>query len=120
MGPGRRHGGFALWRDVRSDLLRELAFSAREFTAEEAVRAGFVTRLADDPHGAAIVLARAIAARSPDAARAAKRMANLADEADAATILAAESAEQQALLGKPNQVEAVRAGMERRAPSFQD
>lgn len=112
--------GFALWRDVRGDLLRELAFSAREFTAEEAVRAGFVTRLADDPHGAAIVLARAIAARSPDAVRAAKRMANLADEADAATILAAESAEQQALLGKPNQVEAVRAGMERRAPSFRD
>jgi len=79
--------GFALWRDVRSSLLRELAFSAREFAAEEAVRGGFVTRLADDPQGAAMVLARAIAARSPDAVRAAKRMANLADEADAATIL---------------------------------
>jgi len=112
--------GFALWRDVRSSLLRELAFSAREFAAEEAVRGGFVTRLADDPQGAAMVLARAIAARSPDAVRAAKRMANLADEADAATILAAESVEQQALLGKPNQVEAVRAGMERRAPAFRD
>ncbi|KQM27707.1 MULTISPECIES: crotonase/enoyl-CoA hydratase family protein [unclassified Sphingomonas] len=112
--------GFALWRDVRGDLLRELAFSAREFTAEEALRAGFVTRLADDPHGAAMVLARAIAARSPDAVRAAKRIANLADDADAATILAAESAEQQALLGTPNQVEAVRAGMEKRAPNFTD
>ncbi|KQM87496.1 enoyl-CoA hydratase [Sphingomonas sp. Leaf23] len=112
--------GFALWRDVRGDLLRELAFSAREFTAQEALRAGFVTRLADDPHGAAMVLARAIAVRSPDAVRAAKRMANLADDADAATILAAESAEQQALLGMPNQVEAVRAGMEKRAPNFAD
>ncbi|WP_288413922.1 crotonase/enoyl-CoA hydratase family protein [uncultured Sphingomonas sp.] len=112
--------GFALWREVRGDILRELAFSAREFTAEEALRAGFVTRLSDDPHGAAMVLARAIAARSPDAVRAAKRMANLADEADAGTILAAESAEQQALLGTPNQVEAVRAGMERRAAVFRD
>lgn len=112
--------GFALWRDVRGDVLRELAFSARECTAEEALRAGFVTRLADDPHGAAMVLARAIAARSPDAVRAAKRMANLADEADAAAILSAESAEQQALLGTANQVEAVRAAMERRAPDFRD
>ncbi len=112
--------GFALWRDVRGDVLRELAFSAREFTADEAMRAGFVTRLSDDPHGAAMVLARAIAARSPDAVRAAKRLANLADDADATTILAAESAEQQALLGRPNQVEAVRAGMERRAGNFSD
>ncbi len=112
--------GFALWRDVRGDCLRELAYSAREFTADEAMRAGFVTRLSDDPHGAAMVLARAIAARSPDAVRAAKRMANLADDADAATILAAESTEQQALLGRPNQVEAVRAGMERRAGNFSD
>lgn len=112
--------GFALWRDVRGDVLRELAFSAREFTADEAMRAGFVTRLSDDPHGAAMVLARAIAARSPDAVRATKRLANLADDADATTILAAESTEQQALLGRPNQVEAVRAGMERRAGNFSD
>ena len=112
--------GFALWRDVRGDMLRELVVSAREFTADEAGRAGFVTRLADDPHGAAMVLAQAIAARSPDAVRAAKRMANLADEADAATILAAESVEQQALLGTHNQIEAVRAGMERRPAKFID
>lgn len=52
--------------------------------------------------------------------RAAKRLANLTDDADAATILTAESAEQIALLGTANQVEAVRAGMERRAPGFTD
>lgn len=110
--------GFALWRDVRGDALRELAFSAREFDAVEAQAAGFVTRLSDDPLAAAQALARSIAERSPDAVRAAKRLANLADDADAATILAAESAEQIALLGTPNQVEAVRAGMEQRAPEF--
>ncbi|MGN7161127.1 crotonase/enoyl-CoA hydratase family protein [Sphingomonas sp. SAFR-052] len=112
--------GFALWRDTRGDVLRELAFTAREFDAVAAQAAGFVTRLSDDPLAAAQALARSIAERSPDAVRAAKRLANLADDADAATILAAESAEQIALLGTPNQVEAVRAGMERRAPDFSD
>ena len=101
-------------------ILRELAYTAREFTAQEAVAGGFVTRLADDPHAAAIDLARTIAARSPDAVRAAKRLARLAEDADAATILAAESAEQQALLGRQNQVEAVRAGMEGRPARFTD
>ncbi|KQM38968.1 crotonase/enoyl-CoA hydratase family protein [Sphingomonas sp. Leaf10] len=112
--------GFALWREVRGDVLRELAFTAREFDAVEAQAAGFVTRLSDDPLAAAQALARSIAGRSPDAVRADKRLANLADDADAATILAAESAEQIALLGTANQVEAVRAGMERRVPGFAD
>ncbi len=112
--------GFALWRDVRGDVLRELAFTAREFDAVEAQAAGFVTRLSDDPLAAAQAMARSIAERSPDAVRAAKRLANLADDADAATILTAERAEQIALLGSANQVEAVRAGMERRAPNFAD
>jgi enoyl-CoA hydratase/carnithine racemase len=112
--------GFALWRDVRGDVLRELAYSAREFDGAEAQATGFVTRLAGDPYAAAMDLARTIATRSPDAVRAAKRLANLANEAGAKAILAAESAEQQALLGRPNQVEAVRAGMERRAPGFID
>lgn len=110
--------GFALWRDVRGDSLRELAFTAREFDAVEAQRVGFVTRLSDDPLAAALALARSIADRSPDAVRAAKRLANLADDADAATILAAESVEQIALLGTANQLEAVRAGIEKRAPDF--
>ncbi len=110
--------GFALWRGVRGDILRELAFSAREFTAAEAVRAGFVTRVADDPLGHAMVLARTIAARSPDAVRAAKRLANLADDADPAAILKAESAEQVALLGTPDQIESVRAGLEQRPARF--
>jgi enoyl-CoA hydratase/carnithine racemase len=111
--------GFALWRDtVRGDVLRELVFTAREFGAEEALALGFVTRLADDPHAEAMALARAIAGRNPDAIRAAKRLANL--EGDAAAVLAAESAEQAGLLRSPNQVEAVMANMQKRAPRFTD
>lgn len=111
--------GFALWRGcVRGDALRELAYTAREFGAEEAQALGFVTRIADDPHAEALALAQAIAARSPDAIRAAKRLANL--EGDAAAILAAESREQVALLRTPNQIEAVMANMQKRPPRFTD
>ena len=111
--------GFALWRgNVRDDALRELVYTAREFGAEEAQALGFVTRVAGDPNAEAMALAQAIAGRNPQAVRAAKRLANL--EADAAGILLAESAEQAALLRSPNQIEAVMANMQKRAPNFTD
>ena len=111
--------GFALWRgNVRDDALRELAYTAREFSAEEAVTLGFVTRIAEDPHAEAMAIARAIAGRNPHAIRAAKRLANLDD--DPAAILAAESAEQATLLRTPNQIEAVMANLQKRAPVFTD
>ncbi len=111
--------GFALWRGlVRDDVLRELTYTAREFSAEEGAAFGFVSRIAGDPHAEAMVLARAIAGRNPDAVRAAKRLANL--EGEAGTILAVESLEQAGLLRSPNQVEAVMANMEKRAPRFSD
>lgn len=111
--------GFALWRGtVRDDALREAAYTARTFDAAEAQALGFVTRLADDPHAEAMALARAIAGRNPHAIRATKRLANL--EGDAAAVLAAESAEQAALLRTPNQIEAVMANMRDRPPDFAD
>lgn len=111
--------GYALWRGtVRSDVLRELVYTAREFTAEEGLGFGFVTRIAEDPHAEAMALARAIAGRNPEAIRAAKRLANL--EGDAAAILMAESEEQGRLLRTPNQIEAVMANMQKRPPAFTD
>ena len=113
--------GFALWRTtVRDDVLRELAYTAREFTAEEGQTMGFITHVADDPHAAATALAHAIAGRNPPAVRAAKRLANLAHDADPAAIFRAETAEQVQLLRTPNQIEAVRANFEKRAPAFAD
>lgn len=111
--------GFALWRgNVRDDALRELTYTAREFDADEALALGFVTRIAEDPLAEAMALARTIAGRNPDAIRAAKRLANL--EAGAAETLLAETREQAALLRTPNQIEAVMANMQKRAPSFSD
>ncbi|MES2337862.1 MAG: crotonase/enoyl-CoA hydratase family protein [Pseudomonadota bacterium] len=113
--------GYALWRGrVRDDILRELSYTAREFTAEEGQRHGFVTHIADDPHTAAMDLAVKIAARNPHAVRAAKRLANLAADGDAPAILLAESREQAALLRSPNQIEAVRANIEKRMADFAD
>lgn len=113
--------GFALWRGrVRDDALRELAYTAREFSGAEAVALGFAVRTATDPHAEAMALARAISARNPHAIRAIKRLANDAIEADAADILMEESVEQAALLRSPNQMEAVMANMQKRAAVFTD
>ncbi len=111
--------GFVLWRGtVRDDVLRELTYTAREFNAAEAQGFGFVTRLAEDPRAEALALAHAIAGRNPEAIRAAKRLAS--HEGDAAAVLLAESVEQAALLRTPNQIEAVMANMQKRAPQFRD
>ena len=104
---------------VRDDILRELTFTGRIFSAQEALSYGLATRICDDPLKAALETARDIAGKSPDAIRAAKRLLNnLA--IDPAPALRAESVEQMALMGAPNQTEAVRANIEKRAPKFVD
>jgi len=80
---------------------------------------GLATRICDDPRAAAFEVAHEIAGKSPDAIRAAKRLLNnLA--VDPGPALSAESVEQMKLMGAPNQIEAVRANMEKRAPRFVD
>ncbi|MET0180621.1 MAG: crotonase/enoyl-CoA hydratase family protein [Novosphingobium sp.] len=114
-------GGFVLWRgNVRDDVLRELTFTAREFSGEEGAALGFATHIDPDPLARATVLARGIASRSPDAVRAAKALANRAHDRTTAEILAAESETQARLIGTPNQREAVAAGLARRPPAFAD
>ncbi len=113
--------GFAIWRGlVRDDVLRELVYTAREFDADEALHHGFITRITDDPHAAAMELATAIAARSPHAIRGAKRLCNMAHDTDPRAMLQAETDEQMAVIGKPNMMEAVAANMGKRAAVFAD
>ena len=100
-------GHFALWRGlVREDVLRELTYTHREFSGEEAQRLGFATHCAAEPLVHALALADAIAVRSPAAVRAAKALFAKADE-PLDQILLAESAAQQELLGSKDQAEAV-------------
>jgi enoyl-CoA hydratase/carnithine racemase len=113
--------GIALMRELaRSDVIRELSLTGRVFSGGEALAYGFATSLHADPLAVARTTAKEIAARSPDAVRALKRLLNMASDADTAAILLAESAEQAALIGSPNQTEAVRAGVEGRAGRFAD
>ena len=113
--------GMALLRGlVREDHLRDIILTGRRIKADEAAAIGLVTRVADDPHAEAMAMARDIAGSSPDAVRAAKRLLNLPWETDNASLLLAESAEQQALLASANHQEAVRAGLEKRPPVFSD
>jgi enoyl-CoA hydratase/carnithine racemase len=111
--------GIALMRGLaRDDVVRELTFTGRIFSGTEAARLGFATRVCDDPLAAANEMARGMARSSPDAIRGAKRLLNRAATDTAAELLLAESVEQQKLIGSPNQTEAVRAAMEKRAPVF--
>jgi enoyl-CoA hydratase/carnithine racemase len=111
--------GIALMRELaRSDVIRELAMTGRVFSGTEALAYGFATSVHPDPLAAARATAREIAARSPDAVRAVKRLLNRASDDDTAALLLAESKEQAALIGSPNQIEAVRAGVEGRAGRF--
>lgn len=111
--------GMVLMRELaRTDVVRELTFTGRIFLGEEAVRLGLATRVAADPLAEALRMAHEIAGKSPDAIRAGKRLLNASLAHSAAELLIAESVEQQALIGSPNQVEAVKANIERRAPQF--
>ncbi|GAB3577685.1 crotonase/enoyl-CoA hydratase family protein [Amycolatopsis endophytica] len=103
---------------VGRDVAKELTFSGRVVTGAEAVSLGLATRVSPDPHASALELARSIASRSPDAVRAAKRLLDL--PRDHATGFAAEQAEITALIGSPNQVEAVTAEFGKRPPRFTD
>ncbi|WP_262047792.1 crotonase/enoyl-CoA hydratase family protein [Bradyrhizobium sp. Bra78] len=104
---------------VRDDILRDLTYTGRIFSAQEAMTYGLATRICDDPRATALDVAREIAGKSPDAIRAAKRLLNNLS-VDPGPALLAESVEQQKLIGSANQTEAVRANLEKRAPKFAD
>ncbi len=114
-------GGILLMqRLVRGDVLRELTYTGRMFSGSEAVGLGLATRTCEDPYQEALVLAREIAEKSPDAIRANKRLLKIGETGTPAQILQAESDEQIGVMGGANQVEAVRAGIEKRPARFID
>ena len=114
-------GGYALWRGlVRDDTLRELTYTNREFSGEEALGLGFATMIDDDPLARATALAETIANKNPDAIRGSKRLFKVMQEEGEDAILLAESREQDGIMRTPNQVEAVMAEMEKRPPRFAD
>ena len=113
-------GTFVLSRLVRPDVAKELTFTARVFSGEEAYALGLATRLSETPYDDAMALAAQIAGNSPDAVRGAKALFNGLVNAGAAEQFADERRVIGSLIGSPNQVECVMASFEKRPPAFVD
>jgi enoyl-CoA hydratase/carnithine racemase len=107
-------------RLVGIDVAKELTYTARVFSGEEGQRLGVVTRVSDDPLADARALAAEIASKSPHAVRHAKRLYDEAWTGSAADTLALEASLQMELIGSPNQVAAVTAGLTKQPGEFAD
>jgi enoyl-CoA hydratase/carnithine racemase len=107
-------------RLVPIDVAKELTYTARVLSGVQAAELGIVTHVADDPLAAARELAAEIAGRSPDAVRAAKKLYDTIWNAPVEEGLLLETDLQKDLIGSPNQMAAVTAGMTKQAPEFVD
>jgi len=106
---------------LRQDVLKELTFSARVVSGTEAVALGLATRCEAAPYAAAMAMAQEITAKSPHAMRAAKTLLEKAYLIDDERVgLKLEEDLQRTLIGSANQLEAVQANMQKRAPVFAD
>jgi len=113
-------GSQTLRRLVRLDVAKELTYTGRVLSGSEAAALGLATHVSDTPREAALELAREIAARSPSAIRAGKQLLDASALVDLETGLRLEERLQSGLFGTPNQVESVRANVEKRDPRFSD
>ena len=113
-------GTQTLRRLVRLDVAKELTYTGRVISGREAADLGLVTRLSDDPHAEARALAAEIAGKSPDAIRAAKELLDRSGTVGFEEGLLLEEEVQKRIIGGANQLEAVQANFEKRAPQFAD
>jgi enoyl-CoA hydratase/carnithine racemase len=107
-------------RLVGIDVAKELTYTGRVFSGEEALSLGVVTRVDDEPLAAAHALAAEIASKSPDAVRATKRLYDEAWTGAPAETLALEASTQLGLIGSQNQLAAVAAGATKQPAEFVD
>ncbi|MGZ4705120.1 MAG: enoyl-CoA hydratase-related protein, partial [Acidimicrobiales bacterium] len=115
-------GTWLLPRLVGDDVARELTYTGRMISGEEAVAIGLCTRVSDDPRADALSLAAEMAGKSPVAIRQAKRLLNAstAPGRTPAEQFLDERTTMAALIGSPDNVEAVTAYFEKRDPAFPD
>ncbi|MDF1644056.1 MAG: crotonase/enoyl-CoA hydratase family protein [Pseudomonadales bacterium] len=100
------------------DIVRELSYTGRVFSAQEALEYGFITRISGDPLALALSTAREIATKNPEAIRGNKQLFNAANYLSVEDGLLMESAVQDSVMGTPNQKEAVMAALEKRTANF--
>jgi enoyl-CoA hydratase/carnithine racemase len=107
-------------RLVSIDVAKELTYTGRLLGGREAHELGLVTHISEDPLSSARELAAEIAGKSPDAVRGAKRLFDDAWTGTAEQTLALEAEIQLGLVGSPNQLAAVTAGVAKRPAEFVD
>ena len=103
---------------VGLERAKELILTGRRFSGSEALEYGLASFVADSPGDEALSIARMIAGRNPDAVRAGKKLLNDSVFSSTYDGLVAESNCSRALLGTPNQIEAVMSTFERRPAAF--
>ena len=113
-------GTATLPRLVGPDVAKELTWTGRTVTGDEAARLGLATRTSESPLEDASALARDIAGKSPHAIRGVKRLIDQSGTVPLAQQYADERHTIGSLIGTPNQIESVAAFFEKRAPSFTD
>ena len=103
---------------VRDDIIRELTYTNRMFSGDEAVKYGFATHISEDPFSDAMALAEVIAAKSPSAIVMAKRVLNEAPYKSVEEGFMLESEAQESLIKKKNQLEAIYSSLQKRPGNF--
>jgi len=110
----------SLRRLVGLDRAKLLVLTGQIFSGAEAYDWGLATELADDPVARATEIAQAIAAQNPDAVQAALQVLNHSIDSNTTEGFAEEKRVSSALIGAPNQIEAVRARLSNEPPNFED
>jgi enoyl-CoA hydratase/carnithine racemase len=115
-------GTWTLPRLVGDAVARELTYTGRMISGEEAVRIGLASRLCEDPRAEALALAGEIAGKSPVAIRQAKRLLERSVEPGRglADQFLDERATMGSLIGSAGNVESVMAYFEQRPPVYAD
>jgi enoyl-CoA hydratase/carnithine racemase len=113
-------GTATLPRLVGPDAAKELAWTGRTVSGQEAARIGLATRSSETPLEDALALGREIATKNPHAIRGIKRLIEQSGRVPLAQQYADEREVIGSLVSTPNQVEAVAAFFEKRDPSFAD
>lgn len=96
---------------LRSDVMRRMIYTAEISDASQALSDGLLSEVAEEPLARAMEIAGEIAAQSPSAIRAAKRLISVAETAPRAEVLMTEATEQVGLIGTPDQMAAIARGM---------
>ncbi len=104
---------------VRLDIAKELMYTGRIVSADEALNLGLVTSLSEAPREAALDLAHTIANKNPDAICYGKYLFDNYWHGEYEKGLHAEERLQAKVIMSHNQLEAVMAAMEKREPKFQ-